>query len=312
MQEEARSTKASEQPPSTPPASVDEMRALLMTIMRGESEIVLGKKAREAFGQILALHGSPDLLSITKLSQRVGTNPSTITRLAQNLGYEGFGDFQKVLFGSSPAVPGTFYLNKVQDALTDADSTVKQRATQLCRENQANIDRFIETFDSASFEKAVELVTAAPRVCVFGIRQFHSLAAFLVYGLRLIRRDVSILNANALGAAEELSAMEQRDVCILASVAPYSREVVRVARAASECGLSVIAITDFVSSPLVNYAETTLFASHQSSFISNSITSYFAVAECLINATALASPEQTKRTLKARETSIERLGVEQD
>lgn len=312
MEQEARPITASDQPRNPPPASLEEMRALLIAIMRGESEIVLGKKAREAFGQVLDLHGSPDLLSITKLSHRIGTNPSTITRLARNLGYEGFGDFQKVLFGSASAIPGAFYLNKVRDALTDSDSTTRQRAAQLCHENQANIERFVETFDPESFDKAVELISSARRVCVFGIRQFHSLAAFLVYGLRLIRRDVSILNANALGAAEELSAMEEGDVCIVASVAPYSREVVRVAKAASDGGLSVISITDFASSPLVNYAETTLFASHQSSFISNSITSYFAVAECLINATALASPEQTKTTLKARESSIERLGVEQD
>lgn len=295
-----------------PPSSVEGLRALLVAITRGESEVVLGKKAREALGLILDLHGSPDLLSITKLSERVGTNPSTVTRLARNIGYEGFGEFQKVLFGSASAVPGAFYLNKMQDALTNADSTTKQRAAQLCHENQVNIDRFIESFDTEGFDKAVELITTAPRVCVCGIRQLHSLAAFLVYGLRLIRRDVAVLNANALGAAEELSAMERGDVCIVATVAPYSREVVRIARAASETGLSVIALTDLASSPLVNYAEATLFASHQSSFISNSITSYFAVAECLINAAALVSPEKTKRTLKAREISIDRLDIEQD
>ncbi len=297
--------------PKTPPATVEEMRTLLITIVRGESEIVLGKKARDAFGQILDLQGSPDLLSITKLSQRVGTNPSTITRLARNLGYRGFGDFQKVLFGSAAAVPGAFYLNKAQDALTDTESTTRQRVAQLCHENQANIERFVDAFDAESFDRATQLITTAPRVCVSGIRQFHSLAAFLVYGLRLVRRDVSVLDANALGAAEELSAMEENDVCIVASVSPYSREVVHIAKAASECGLSVIAITDLASSPLVNYAETTLFASNQSSFISNSITSYFAVAECLINATALASPQQTEAALKKRETSLERLGIEQ-
>lgn len=297
---------------ANPPQSIEELRALLIAITRGESDVSLGRKAREALGLILDLQGSPDLLSITKLSRRVETNPSTITRLARNLGYEGFGDFQKVLFGSSAAVPGAFYLNKAHDALTDAASSTRQRAAQLCHENQANIDRFVDAFDSESFEKAVELITAARRVSVCGIRQFHSLSAFLVYGLRLIRRDVAILNANALGAAEELSAMEAGDVCIVVTVAPYSREVVKIARAASETGLSVIALTDLASSPLVSYADTAVFASHQSSFISNSITSYFAVAECLINAVALASPERTKRTLEARETSIERLEIEQD
>ncbi len=306
----AQPIKAGTDSPEAPPASLEEIRTLLIGITRGDSDVALGPKARNVLGQILDLQGSPDLLSITTLSDRVGTNPSTITRLARSLGFESFGAFQKALFTTPVPQPGAFYLKQAQTALNSGDQPTKQRAAQLCHENQANIDRFVETFDPESFEYAVELIAGAGRVTILGIRQFHSLAAFLAYGLRLIRSDVSVLNANALGFAEELGSMSRTDVCIVASVAPYSTQVVRVAQIAAENGLDVIAITDRADSPLVAHSRAAIFVPHQSSFISNSITSFFAAAECIINAVAAAMPDETKVALMKRQQLIERLNVE--
>ncbi|WP_289040668.1 MurR/RpiR family transcriptional regulator [uncultured Aliiroseovarius sp.] len=292
------------------PASLEEIRSLLIDITRGDTDVALGTKARNVLGQILDLQGSPDLLSITTLAKRVGTNPSTITRLARGLGFQNFGAFQKALFTTSTAQPGAFYLKQAQTALDSGDQTTKQRAAQLCHENQANIDRFVETFDPESFNRAATMIAKAGRVTVFGIRQFQSLAVFLAYGLRLIRSDVSVLNAVGLGIAEELAAMRHGDVCIVASVAPYSKQVVNVAQIAAEQGLTVIAITDRASSPLVAHSTAAIFVSHQSSFISNSITSFFAAAECLINAVAATVPKETKLALMKRQKLIERLNIE--
>ena len=201
-------------------------------------------------------------------------------------------------------------LTPPQSVISNADQPIKQRAAQLCHENQANIDHFVENFDAESFEVAVKLITNARRVTIYGIRQFRSLASFLTYGLRLIRSDVTILNGNGLGVAEEIAAMEAGDVCIVASVAPYSSQVVLAAEVAHEQGLDVIAITDLASSPLIANAKASIFAPHQSSFISNSITSFFAVAECLINAVAASNSEQTETALIARQALIKRLNIE--
>ena len=296
--------------PEAPPANIEELRTLLIDITKGVAPIKLGKKARDAMGRILNIQDSSDLLSITSLSERIETNPSTITRLARNLGFRGFGEFQRALLATRLQQPSSFYLNQAQTALMSAEQPIRQRATRLCRENQANIDQFVENFDSVSFENAVSLISKAPRVAIYGIRQFHALAAFLNYGLRLVRSDVSILDANGLGVAEELAAIEKVDVCIVASVAPYSNQVVHVADTAGELGLDVIAITDLASSPLVAPASATIFAPYQSSFIANSITSFFAVAECLINATAASNATQTEQALIDRQNLFKRLRIE--
>lgn len=305
-----RRIEANSKSPEAPPANIEELRTLLIDITKGDAQHRLGSKARNAFGKILDIQDSTDLLSITTLSKRIATNPSTITRLAKALGYSGFGPFQKALLATRLQQPGSFYLKQAQSVISKADQPIKQNAVQLCHENQANIDHFVETFDAESFEKAVKLIAEARRVTIFGIRQFHSLAAFLTYGLRLIRSDVTILDANGLGVAEELGAMEKDDVCIVASVAPYSSQVVLAAQVAHEQGLNVVAITDLASSPLITNAQTAILAPHQSSFISNSITSFFAAAECIINAVAASNSGQTEQALIARQDLIKRLNIE--
>jgi DNA-binding MurR/RpiR family transcriptional regulator len=285
------------------------LRALMVAIARGEAPISLGAKARQALGRILDLTGNPALLSITSLAEVLGVNPSTLTRLAHSLGYSGFPAFQQVLLTASMAPPGEFYSRQARAALAEGTST-RSRAIQLCHENQANIDRFVEQFDRDAFEAAVDLIMSAPRVAVYGIRQFHAVAAFLVYGLRMIRADVALLDANSLGIAEGLAMLEKGDVLLVASCAPYSAQVVEVARTAREIGLASVALTDRASSPLVDSSRAAILVAHESSFISNSIGAFTVAAECLINACAAARPDQTRKALLERDRMIERLAIE--
>ncbi|MFD2251706.1 DNA-binding MurR/RpiR family transcriptional regulator [Pseudochelatococcus lubricantis] len=304
-------TAAPAPPPAAarPPETLAELRALMLAIARGEAPINLGAKARAALGAILDLTGNPALLSITALAEVLGVSPSTLTRLAYSLGYSGFPAFQQVLLSASMSAPGEFYSRQARSALTGRSGS-QSRAVQLCRENQANIDRFIEQFDAAAFDAAVDLIDSAPRVAVYGIRQFHALAAFLVYGLRMIRSDVSLLDANSLGIAEGLAMLSKGDVLVAASCEPYSAQVVEVAAVANDLGIATVALTDRASSPLVGSSRAALLVRHESSFISNSIGAFMVVAECLINACAAARPAKTRNALLARDKMIEQLKIE--
>ncbi|MDH2435548.1 MurR/RpiR family transcriptional regulator [Pokkaliibacter sp. MBI-7] len=292
------------------PATLQGLRELMFEIARGQSDIAIGAKALHALGRILDLKGDPALLSITTLADRLDIHPSTITRLARNLGYKSFGAFQEVLLSTSLSTSGSFYSRQAQSALDSSHLPSQGVATRLCRENQANIDRFVDAFDAASFDQAVSLITHAPRIAVHGIRQFHAFASFLVYGLRMIRSDVHLLDSNALGNAEALASLTKDDLLISASCSPYSRLVADTAAAAAEKGLTLLAITDGARSPLVEHSRTALFVPHDTSFLSNSLTTFILLAECLINACAAAMPDSAKQALAERDAMIKRLNIE--
>ena len=293
-----------------PPRDVQELRDLMLRISRGEAPLSLGPKAQNALAEILDLRGDPALLSITALAEKLAVNPSTLTRLARNLGYSGFGAFQQVLLDASMSAPGDFYTRQAQTALAGEDASGMGGIARLCRENQANIERFLESCDIEQFAQATDLITSAPRVMVHGIRQFHAFASFLAYGLRMIRSDVHLLDSNNLGVAEGLASMSEDDVLISASCAPYSTQVAATARAAADQGLKVVAITDRASSPLVAVSRAAILVPHETSFLSNSLTTFILAAECLINGCAAASPDQAKRALASRDKMIKHLSIE--
>lgn len=298
-------------PPATaePPDNLQDLRTLALVIARGEAGVSLGAKARAALSRILDMAGDPALLSITSLAERLEVNPSTLTRLATSLGYSGFPAFQRVLLSASLNMPGEFYSRQARDAL-EGDSSTHARAARLCRENQANIDRFVEGFDAASFEATAAMIMEAPRVVAHGIRQFHSVASFLVYGLSMIRSDVSLLDANGLGTAEGLASLGEGGCLISTSCSPYSAQVVEVAAEARRIGIGTIAITDHANSPLVQSSQRALLVGHKTSFLSNSIGAFIVAMECLINACAAVRPETSRKALRERDRMIERLGIE--
>ena len=207
---------------------------------------------------------------------------------------------------SATSPPGSFYSHQTEIALGAKEMPSLGQAARLCHENQADIDRFSENFD-----ETVRLMTEALRVALHGIRQFHSLVSFLAYGLKMIRSDVPILDSNNLGVAENIAAMSKGDVLISASCAPYSNIVAETARAAYEKGLSIISLTDSPSSPSIDYSKVALFVPHETSFISNSMATFFVAAECHINGSTTVLSENAKTALAERDLMIKRLSIEQ-
>ena len=293
-----------------PPSTIEGLRELMIRVGRGQSDIHLGPKALAALGTILNLQGDPALFSITSLADRLEVNASTITRLARNLGYPGFSAFQEVLIKASISSPGEFYSRKAQQTLQSGDAPSLSKVSQLCHESQANIDRLIETFDTAAFDHAVAMITNAPRIGLYGIRQFHAFASFLTYGLRMIRSDVHLLDSNALGLAEGMAQYSSQDLFIAGSCAPYSVQTVKATQAAREHGMRTLVITDSPASPLVKFSDEALFCPHQTSFISNSISTFMLLAECIINGCAAASPSATQKAIEDRDRLIKLMQIE--
>ena len=113
-----------------------------------------------------------------------------------------------------------------------------------------------------------------------------------------------------LGVAESLAQMSPGDALIVCSVAPYTRMVADVARAAAAAGVHVIAITDTRASPLAPPARHAFFIPHESSFISNSMGAYVVFCEGLINLVAREPGDKALQALARREGFIEGLGIE--
>ena len=309
-------------PPVLVPRSVEQLRALVVRIGRDEAGMSLGGKAYTVLAKLVERPEEVAVRTITELANAHGVNASTLTRLATRLGYDGFVDFQSVFRESVAQSHRHFYSQQAERLVAGAsvrdaakrspalDGPEVETVIQLARESVANVERFLSQLSTAELRGAAKLLAHAPRVRIFGLRQFHALASFLAYGLGLIRADVDLLDAPGLGVAEGLAQLQRGDVVLVTSVAPYTRSVAQVATAAAAAGLTVIAITDTRASPLVPPARHAFFIPHESSFFSNSMGAYIVFGEGLLNLVATRLGKQALRSLKRRERFITDLGIE--
>lgn len=308
--------------PARAPRSVEALRALVVRIGRNETGLSLGSRAHAVLAKLVERPEETAVRTITELARTYGINASTLTRLAVRLGYDGFADFQSVFRDDVARNHRHFYSHQAErlvagasavDALKHAPGAAGVEVAtllQLARESVANVEGFLSQLSATELRGAAELLAHAPRVRIFGLRQFHALASFLAYGLGLIRSDVDLLDAPGLGTAEGLAQLQRGDVVLVTSVAPYTRSVAQVAKTAAAAGLTVIAITDTRASPLVAPARHAFFIPHASSFFSNSMGAYIVFCEGLLNLVATQLGRQGLRSLERRERFITELGIE--
>src|SRR5215471_12259727 len=308
--------------PAMAPRSVEGLRALVVRIGRNETGLSLGGKAHAVLAKLVERPEEAAVRTITELADAHGINASTLTRLATRLGYDGFADFQSVFRDSVAQSHRHFYSHQAERLVAGASAGDAAKSVsvagaaeiatvmQLARESVTNIEGFLAQLSGPELRDAAKLLAHAPRVRIFGLRQFHALAAFLAYALGLVRSDVDLLDAPGLGTAEGLAQLQRGDVVIVTSVAPYTRAVAQVAKTAAAAGLTVIAITDTRASPLVPPARHAFFIPHGSSFFSNSMGAYVVFCEGLLNLVATQLGKQGLRSLERRERFITELGIE--
>ncbi len=304
--------------PRQAPASLQALQNLVDEVAQGSTDLQLGRKTITALAQAVERPGDFALLTITEAAARYGVSPSTWTRLAARLGYQGFSDFQDV-FRSHFALQNRphFYAQQTTKALrADRHHTAHAPLHDSVLEPLAqsavdNIHAMVAMAQESQLQRVAARLARAQRVCTFGQRQMHTVSGYLGYGLGLLRSDVSELGQSQTAVAEGLAQLHAGDVLLVTSVAPYTRMVVEVARAAREQGLCVIALTDHRASPLAAAAEFAFFVPHASGFISNSLVAYFVLCEALVNAVAQELGDEALQAVKQRERMIARLAIEQ-
>jgi DNA-binding MurR/RpiR family transcriptional regulator len=299
-------------PEGGPPRTLEDLRKLAVGIGRDEVGISLGAKAHEVLAKLVDLPEQAAVRSIVELAELLDVNASTLTRLAKRLGYAGFGDLQAVFRNVIADDRRYFYSRQAGTLLSvrphAGDET--EVFSRLAQETAGNVEGFLGQLEPDVLRATARLLVKAHRVRIHGVRQFHALASFMTYGLGMLRRDVALLDAPRLGVAEAIAQLEPGDVVVVASCAPYTRSVARVAQVAAARGLNVVAITDTRSSPLVSRARHAFFVPHASSFFSNSMGAYIVFCEGLLSLVAREMGDEALAALASRDQLFEDLQVE--
>ena len=204
-------------------------------------------------------------MTASALGAEVGVSESTVVRFANEMGFDGYPGLQSKIRETvrvrlttvqrMQAVNFRMEENEILDhvLLTDAE---KIKAT-------------LDTVDRESFAKAVDLILSAKNIYILGMRSSAALAEFMNYYFGLLFDNVRLIRpAGGSEIFEHLRKVHEEDVFIAISFPRYTTGIVNATEYASKTGANVIAITDSLSSPIVEHASVALIAkSEMASFV---------------------------------------------
>lgn len=221
------------------------------------------KGQKKISNAILKEYDKVAYMTAAKLGRFVGVSESTVVRFANELGYDGYANFQKAV------------QELVRTKLTPNQriEITKRRIGQGdILENVADSDiaKIRTTFDKLNkdtFHSACDAILKAKRIFVMGARSSEALAMILKYNLSLIFDNVTLVAPKSTAEVfEQMFSIGENDLLIAFSFPRYSSKMINAVKFAKQNKAEVIGFTDSINSPLAEHANYLLTA--QSDMIS--------------------------------------------
>jgi DNA-binding MurR/RpiR family transcriptional regulator len=241
---------------------------------------------RRAAQALMSDYPYTGLLTAAEFAQRSGVSAPTILRLVGQLGFDSYPDFQRSLKAElvaqlqSPLAKAGAYTQSDRSA-----SSLSALADAIC----ANVRSTLETTSEADFRTLVGLLANPKRrIHAVGGRFGESLALYFSRHLRVLRPNVATIAASETVWRDHLIDFGKVDVLICFDIRRYQKNVVRLAEAAAQRGVTVVLFTDQWLSPVARFAELTFPASTAVPSEWDSSVGTLALLEAVISATTKA------------------------
>jgi DNA-binding MurR/RpiR family transcriptional regulator len=218
------------------------------------------------------------IASMRALAERAGAQPATLVRLAQQLGYAGWPEL-KTAFAEELGLHGEGYGERAKSL------AARRRDAGLVGEMFSAQQRNLvatEALCAPALKDAARLLRKARSVHIAGFRASFPVAYALMYGYRLFRDTVSLIDGQSGALEMQLRPLDHRDAVVVISFAPYSREAVTVIEGARAAGARIVALTDSLASPLALAADVAVLFSTTSPSFFPSVTAAVAAVEALL------------------------------
>jgi DNA-binding MurR/RpiR family transcriptional regulator len=197
-----------------------------------------------AFGTAASIAGS------------AGVQPSTLIRFAQQFGFDGFTSLQSV-FRERLRERNSSYDERLAALGSKAAGGARHRAVfdGFIAAASSSLDAVSRSIDEAQLERAISLLAKAETIHVLARRRSYPVASYIAYALAKLEIRSQLIESAAGLDAEMIGFATPADAAIVISFSPYAPDTIAQARAFSEQGVPVVAITDSAFSPLAQFAK---------------------------------------------------------
>lgn len=225
-------------------------------------------------------------LSIHELSKSIKVSVASIVRFAQGVGFSGFNELRSEI---ASALKNQLN-NKEIFPLFEKKEMKEDLLTEVANVDINNINNTLTLIERKTFNDVILRINDASRVFTAGLGISFLLSEILAYQLTQVGIDASALKHTHTLFHEQILFMTKKDLLIVFSFPPYSKETVDAAQFAKEKDIDVIAITNKQASPVTFFTKANLIVKSDNMLFTNS----FAAISVLINAIATACAVKRK------------------
>lgn len=262
------------------PATLDQLRDAI-----GQASDSLTPRARAAAQYALEHPNDIALQPVAAVAQASGIAASAFIRMAQSLGFSGYGELQRLFLAPLQRAAAPSFRERIRHfggelAIEDpSDPTEVLRA--FSQANMVSLEHLRDDAASLELDRAIRLIRQARLVHVLGLRRSYSVAAYLAYALNRVGRPSVQITGLGGAIAEQASAVGPRDLLIAISFPPYAADALQVCEQVQRAGAKRLAITDGVLSPVARGAELVLAVNDAGLLGFRSLTSAMCLAQTL-------------------------------
>lgn len=243
-------------------------------------------------------------LNVQDLSESTGASVASIVRFAQRAGYKGFSELREAITESLQKG----LRNREMFPLLEKHKVEEDLLAEVAHLDVENINDTLNLIERKTFNYVIERISSAERVFTGGLGISYLLAEILAYQLTQVGIDSSALKHTHTLFHEQVLFLNSKDLLVLFSFPPYSKETVDLARFAEEREIEVIAITNEPASPITFYTKANLIVESRNMLFTNS----FAAISVLINAIATSCAVKDKARAKKILKESEEIAVSQN
>lgn len=262
-----------------------------------ESITALSPELARAARWVSAHPAELSVQSMRRSALAAGVLPVTMTRLARALGYSGFEEMRQILQDELLRSAGEDFSlrsnRKMQSEVVSGTDLGELSKAQL-----KNVSAVLRRNSEQALADAADRILQAQSVLFLGQRASYGIAFHLHYSCQLLLPHTSLVNNQAGTIADQIWRLGPKDLLVVVSLSPYTRQTVELAQQAAHKGVGVLALTDSELGPLGQCATQTLVMEADSPAFFHSMTGALALAEELVAMIEIRGGEQTRLHLR--------------
>ena len=233
-------------------------------------------------------------VNVQDLSVATGASVASIVRFSQRAGFKGFSELRDAIAGSlqkelkSKQIFPLFEKRRIEEDLL----------TEVANLDIKNINETLNLVERKTFNYVIDRISKSERVFTAGLGISFLLAEILAYQLTQVGISSSVLLHSHTLFNEHILFLNPKDLLIVFSFPPYSKETIEAAEFASARKIDVISITNKHASPATFFTKANLIVKSENMLYTNSFAAISVLINAIATACAIKDKQRAKKILK--------------